>query len=47
LTVNGAATITSGIDDATIPAGAKVFMTLSDPDDALNECSWQIEGDWD
>ena len=47
LTVNGAATITSGIDDATIPAGTKVFMTLSDPDDALNECSWQIEGDWD
>jgi len=47
LTVNGTATITSGIDDATIPAGTKVFMTLSDPDDALNECSWQIEGDWD
>ena len=47
LTVNGAVTITSGIDDATIPAGTKVFMTLSDPDDALSECSWQIEGDWD
>ena len=47
LTVNGAATITSGIDDTTIPAGTKVFVTLSDPDDALNECSWQIEGDWD
>ena len=47
LTVNGAVTIDSGIDDATIPAGTKVFVALSDPDDALNECSWQIEGDWD
>lgn len=46
-TTDGAATITTGFDDATIPAGTKLFMTLSDPDDALNECSWQIEGDWD
>jgi len=46
-TVNGTATFTTGFDDATIPAGTKVFVTLSDPDDALNECSWQIEGDWD
>lgn len=46
-TTNGAATITTGFDDATIPAGTKLFMTLSDPDDALNECAWQIEGDWD
>lgn len=46
-TTAGTATITSGIDDATIPAGTKVFVSLSDPDDALLECSWQIEGDWD
>lgn len=46
-TVNGTITITTGIDDPTIPVDTKVFATLSDPDDALNECSWQIEGDWD
>lgn len=47
VTTAGVANITSGIDDATIPINTKVFVTLSDPDDALNECAWQIEGDWD
>lgn len=46
-TTAGTATVTSGIDDATIAAGVKMFFTLSDPDDALLECAWQIEGDWD
>jgi len=46
-TTAGVANITTGIDDTTIPANTKVFATLSDPDDALNECAWQIEGDWD
>jgi hypothetical protein len=46
-TVNGVANVTSGIDDATIPADVKIIMTLSDPDDALKEVAWQIEGDWD
>jgi len=47
VTDGGTVTFTTGFDDATIPAGTKVFATLSDPDDALNECAWQIEGDWD
>jgi len=46
-TTAGVASVTTGIDDATIPANTKVFMTISDPDDALNEISWQIKGDWD
>jgi hypothetical protein len=46
-TTAGVASITSGIDDATIPANTKLFFTLSDPDDALNEITWQIKGDWD
>jgi len=46
-TTAGVASITSGIDDPTIPADTKLFITLSDPDDALNEITWQIKGDWD
>ena len=46
-TTAGVASITSGIDDATIPADTKLFFTLSDPDNALEEIAWQIKGDWD
>jgi len=46
-TTAGVASITSGIDDPTIPANTKLFITLSDPDDDLNEITWQIKGDWD
>jgi len=43
----GIANVTSGIDDATIPAGSKIFVTLSDPDDLNLETSVLIEGGWD
>lgn len=46
-TTAGVASITSGFDDDTIPADTKIFVTLSDPDDDLNEIAWQIKGDWD
>jgi len=46
-TTAGVAAITSGFDDDTIPANTKIFITLSDPDDALTEIAWQIKGDWD
>lgn len=46
-TTAGVATVTTGFDDATIPADVKLFMVLSDPDAALFECSWRIEGDFD
>jgi hypothetical protein len=41
----GVATVTTGFDNDTIPDGSKIFMTISDPDDALNEISWSLEGE--
>jgi hypothetical protein len=46
-TTAGVASITSGIDVAAVAAGDKLFLTISDPDDALEEIAWQIKGDWD
>ena len=46
-TANGVANVTSGIDDATIPAGSKIFVTLDDPDNAILVQSIRVELDKD
>ena len=46
-TTAGAASVTTGFDDATIPAGSKIFIAMFDPDNDLKEIAWTIKGTWD
>jgi len=46
-TTAGVANITSSIDDSTVPAASKIYVTLSDPDDALVQVSIKVRGTLD